>query len=117
MHIAVTQTNGYMRQTNQNVGSAAEQAYYRVITEKSGKLYFDSKDDYLQWASSKHRLDTKQARGRQSKGGNGGAGMRRPRNLALRGQTAFRPAVGSSNVPSAPSGTEATNESPRTGTY
>jgi hypothetical protein len=95
MNIAVTQSNGYFRRTDQHVGSAAERQYYRVMTEKHGKLFFDSEGDYHAWASSgdrrqgagataaKHR--GKRAGGNQPRrmrpsGPSGPSGPRGPRN-------------------------------------
>ena len=62
--VHVMQPYGDFRSTNVVVGSLAENEFYRVMVEKYvrneddrpagtpfGKLYFDSKDDYVKWSS------------------------------------------------------------------
>ena len=62
--VHVMQPHGDFRSTNVVIGSLAEMDFYRVMVEKYvrnekerpsgtpfGKLYFDSKDDYIKWSS------------------------------------------------------------------
>jgi hypothetical protein len=49
--IPAMQPNGRYRATEHRIGSSGEHNFFRVMTEKHGKLFFDSKDDYLKWST------------------------------------------------------------------
>lgn len=41
--------NGTCLQTQDRVGTTAEEKYFTVMTERFGKLFFDSRDGYNRW--------------------------------------------------------------------
>lgn len=65
IYIHVMQPAGYLRPTEDVVGSKSELNYYRVMTEKYGKLFFDSENDYLEWRGQRRVVDDDRKRSLQ----------------------------------------------------
>lgn len=53
--IEVVRTNGTNYFTTDKIGSMDEYKYFRVMTEKWGKLFFNSEDDYTKWCTESRR--------------------------------------------------------------
>ncbi len=52
IYIYATQPSGQLNPTDHVVGSVEEKNYYRVMTEKHGKLFFHSDSDYQKWSQN-----------------------------------------------------------------
>lgn len=53
--IEVVRSNGTTHLTSDKVGSKEEFKYFRVMTERWGKLYFHSEEDYKKWCAESRR--------------------------------------------------------------
>ena len=88
MLIVVTHPDGYMRKTEDQVGSKSELKYHRVIVEDKAvhgaacKRFFDSEDDYHTWRQQDRTAKTTT----KTKAGRGGRQSVRPRRFPPTGQ-------------------------------
>ena len=61
-YIKIVQPNGTVVLTSKRVGSLDERDLYTVITEKWGKLFFDSRKNYFKWKKSGRRKNMRTGR-------------------------------------------------------
>jgi hypothetical protein len=54
-NIEVVRSNGTNSLTSDKIGSDDEHTYFRVMTEKWGKLFFHSEDEYKRWCFTSRR--------------------------------------------------------------
>ena len=58
--LCVMQTNGRLLETGHLIGGRAEYEFFRVMTERWGKLFFYSEEEYSRWCRNGRRLNERE---------------------------------------------------------